>query len=94
MMIEDEYICIKNLVIMSDSECGYHVYAKHGYKDISVDFNTDSEDLIMILNFIFDFLLLLSVTGLATTGKKGTKLWKKLLNRTHMYCRKMKNLDL
>ena len=52
MMIEDEYICIKNLVIMSDSECGYHVYAKHGYKDISVDFNTDSEDLIMILKKI------------------------------------------
>lgn len=52
MMIEDEYICIKNLVIMSDSECGYHVYAKHGYKDISVDFNTDSEDLIMILKEI------------------------------------------
>ena len=52
MMIEDEYICIKNLVIMSDSECGYNVYAKHGYKDISVDFNTDSEDLIMILKKI------------------------------------------
>ena len=52
MMIEDEYICIKNLVIMSDSECGYHVYAKHGYKNISVDFNTDSEDLIMILKKI------------------------------------------
>lgn len=52
MMIEDEYICIKNLVIMSDSECSYHVYAKHGYKDISVDFNTDSEDLIMILKKI------------------------------------------
>ena len=52
MMIEDEYICIKNLVIMSDSECGYNVYAKHGYKDISVDFYTDSEDLIMILKKI------------------------------------------
>ena len=52
MMIEDEYICIKNLVIMSDSECGYNVYAKHGYKDISVDFNTDSNDLIMILKKI------------------------------------------
>lgn len=52
MMIEDEYICIKNLVIMSNSECGYNVYAKHGYKDISVDFNTDSEDLIMILKEI------------------------------------------
>lgn len=52
MMIEDEYICIKNLIIMSDSECGYHVYAKHGYKDISVDFNTDSEDLIIILKKI------------------------------------------
>ena len=52
MMIENEYISIKNLVIMSDSECGYHVYAKHGYKDISVDFNTDSEDLIMILKEI------------------------------------------
>lgn len=52
MIIENEYICIKNLVIMSDSECGYHVYAKHGYKDISVDFNTDSEDLIMILKKI------------------------------------------
>lgn len=52
MMIENEYICIKNLVIMSDSEYGYHVYAKHGYKDISVDFNTDSEDLIMILKKI------------------------------------------
>lgn len=52
MMIEDEYICIKNLVIMSDSEYGFHVYAKHGYKNISVDFNTDSEDLIMILKKI------------------------------------------
>lgn len=52
MMIKDEYICIKNLVIMSDSECGYNVYAKHGYKDISVDFKTDSEDLIMILKKI------------------------------------------
>lgn len=52
MMIKDEYICIKNLVIMSDSECGYNVYAKHGYKDISIDFYTDSEDLIMILKKI------------------------------------------
>lgn len=52
MMIENEYICIKNLVIMSDSEYGFHVYAKHGYKDISVDFNTDSKDLIMILKEI------------------------------------------
>lgn len=52
MMIENEYICIKTLVIMSDSECGYNVYAKHGYKDISVNFNTDSEDLIIILKEI------------------------------------------
>ena len=52
MMIENEYICIKTLIIMSDSECGYNVYAKHGYKDISVNFNTDSEDLIIILKEI------------------------------------------
>lgn len=52
MKIEKEYICIKTLVIMSDSECGYNVYAKHGYKDISVNFKTDSEDLIIILKEI------------------------------------------
>lgn len=52
MMIENEYVCIKTLVIMSDSEYGYNVYAKHGYKDISVNFNTDSEDLILILKEI------------------------------------------
>ena len=52
MMIENEYICIKTLVIMSDSECGYHVYAEHGYKDISVSFHTESEDLILILKEI------------------------------------------
>lgn len=52
MIIEDEYICIKTLIIMSDSECGYHVYAKHGYKDISVNFYTDSDDLILIMKEI------------------------------------------
>lgn len=52
MMIENEYVCIKTLVIMSDSEYGYNVYAKHGYKNISVNFNTDSEDLILILKEI------------------------------------------
>lgn len=52
MIIEDKYVCIKTLVIMSDSEYGYNVYAKHGYKDISVNFNTDSEDLILILKEI------------------------------------------
>ena len=57
MMIEDEYICIKNLVIMSDSEYGYQVYAKHGYKDISVNFNTDTNDLIKILKEINDIFL-------------------------------------
>ena len=49
MMIENEYICIKNLIIMSDSEYVFHVYAEHGYKDISASFHTESEDLIMIL---------------------------------------------
>ena len=29
MIIENEYICIKTLIIMSDSEYGYNVYAKH-----------------------------------------------------------------
>lgn len=52
MIIEDEYICIKTLVIMSDSEYGYHVYANHGYKNISIDFHTDSEDLILIMKEI------------------------------------------
>lgn len=52
MMIEKEYVCIKTLVIMSDSEYGYNVYAKHGYKDISVNFHTESEDLILILKEI------------------------------------------
>lgn len=52
MIIENEYICIKTLIIMADSEYGYNVYAKHGYKDISVNFNTDSEDFIRILKEI------------------------------------------
>lgn len=52
MIIENEYICIKNLIIISDSECGFEIYAKHGYKDITVNFHTDSEDLIMILKKI------------------------------------------
>ena len=52
MIIEDEYICINTLIIMSDSECGYNVYAKHGYKDISVNFYIDSDDLILIMKEI------------------------------------------
>ena len=68
MMIKDEYICIKNLVIMSDSESGYNVYAKHGYKDISVDFNTDSEDLIMILKKINNIFK--EIDNLKEDGKK------------------------
>ena len=52
MIIENEYICIKTLIIMSDSEYGYNVYAKHRDKDISINFNTDSEDFIKILKEI------------------------------------------
>ena len=52
MMIENEYICIKNSIIISDSVYGFHVYAEHGYKDISVSFHTESEDLILILKEI------------------------------------------
>ena len=52
MIIEDEYICIETLIIMSDSEYGFHVYAKHGYKNISVDFYTDSNDLNLIMKKI------------------------------------------
>ena len=52
MIIENEYICIKTLIIMSDSEYGYNVYGKHRDKDISINFNTDSEDFIKILKEI------------------------------------------
>ena len=52
MMIENEYICIKTLIIMSDGEYGFNIYAKHGYKDISINFETDSNNLIEILKEI------------------------------------------
>ncbi len=52
MIIENEYMCIKTLIIMSNDECGFNIYAKHGYKDISINFETDSNDLIEILKEI------------------------------------------
>ena len=52
MMIEDEYVCIKALVVIEDSEYGYHVFAKHGYKEIYVNFHTESDDLILIMKQI------------------------------------------
>ena len=57
MIIENEYVCIKTLVIMSDSEYGYNIYAKHGYKDISVNFNTETNDLIKIIKEINNIFL-------------------------------------
>ena len=74
MIIENEYICIRTLIIMSDSEYGYNVYAKHGYKDISVNFNTDSEDFIKILkeiNNIFKKLDKLEKRGKNDINNKG-----------------------
>ena len=52
MIIEDEYVCIRNLVITEDSDYGFHIYAKHGYKDIEISFHTDSDDLILIMKAI------------------------------------------
>ena len=53
---EDNFLCIRTLVIQNDGEYGFHVYAKHGYCNIEVSFYTESEDLTVIINELNNIL--------------------------------------
>lgn len=44
-LIDETYLPISCLVLMSDGEYGTHVYFKHGYRDFEYSFFTDSEEL-------------------------------------------------
>lgn len=48
------YLPLDTLVLCADGEYGYHVYFKHGYKDLEFSFYTEYEDLSSLVNEILE----------------------------------------